>query len=161
MELGAVVCLPTGRPLCHRCPARGFGAAFLEGRTDELPVKSPKKPRRVEERTVWLIFYENAVALRRRDGRGLLAGLWEYPNEPEGERPLAGWGVEPLRVEYGGQARHVFTHIEWRLTARTVEAASPTLPEGWVWAGRRALRETYALPSAFDGVAHLVQARIT
>ena len=81
MELGATVCLPNGAPLCDLCPARAFCTARLTGRTGQLPVKAAKKARRVEERTVFLIFHENRVALRRRPGRGLLAGLWEYPNE--------------------------------------------------------------------------------
>ena len=81
MDLGAMVCLPNGEPLCPRCPARGFCAALREGRTAELPVKAAKKARRVEERTVFLIFYQKKVALRRRPAKGLLAGLWEYPNE--------------------------------------------------------------------------------
>ena len=33
-------------------------AALREGRTAELPVKAAKKARRVEERTVFLIFYQ-------------------------------------------------------------------------------------------------------
>jgi len=131
----------------------------LEGRTAQLPVKAPKKPRRVEERTVWLIFYEGKVALRRRPSQGLLAGLWEFPNELGGEAP-AEWTAPHLEGAYAGQARHIFTHIEWRLTARIVQAESPDLPPDWVWAGRRALALDYALPSAFDGFQHIVEERI-
>ena len=50
MELGATVCLPNGAPLCGKCPAKGFCAALVQGRVGELPVKAPKKSRRVEER---------------------------------------------------------------------------------------------------------------
>jgi len=159
MELGAVVCLPNGAPLCEKCPARGFCTAHLEGREGELPVKAPKRPRRIEERTVWLIFYEHKAALRRRPARGLLAGLWEFPNEL-GAQPPAEWTLAPLTGAYAGQARHIFTHIEWHMTALTVQAASPGLPEGWVWADRRALEQTYAVPSAFDGLKHIVKERI-
>ena len=77
MDLGATVCLPNGAPLCQRCPAQDFCVARRDGRTGELPVKAAKKARRVEARTVWLIFHRGAVALRRRPDRGLLAGLWE------------------------------------------------------------------------------------
>ena len=151
MELGATVCLPNGAPLCDRCPARGFCAALAQDRIGELPVKAAKKPRRVEERTVWLIFFEHKVALRRRPARGLLANLWEFPNEPAGSAPLEGWGIVPRSDEYAGQAKHIFTHIEWRMTIRTVEAAGDTLPAGWVWADREALARDYAVPNAFDG----------
>ena len=117
MELGATVCLPNGAPLCQRCPAKGFCAALAQGRVGELPVKTPKKARRVEKRAVWLIFWENRVALRRRPDKGLLAGLWEFPNEL-GDGPLPpDWGIGACSEEYGGQAKHIFTHIEWRMAA--------------------------------------------
>ena len=96
------------------------------------------------------------MALRRRGERGLLAGLWEYPNELSAVLP-EDWGIVPLSDTYGGQAKHIFTHIEWHMTARIVRAASPALPEGWVWAGRDALRDVYPVPSAFSGLAHLVE----
>ncbi len=46
MELGATVCLPNGVPQCARCPAASICLAHLEGTTDRIPVKAPKKPRR-------------------------------------------------------------------------------------------------------------------
>ena len=58
MELGATVCLPNGAPLCEKCPAAALCQAFQEGRTGELPVKAAKKARRVEERTVYLLFQD-------------------------------------------------------------------------------------------------------
>ena len=81
MDLGAMVCLPNGAPLCQQCPAEAFCQARKQGRTKDLPVRPAKKPRRVEERVVFLLFRGGKVALRRRPGKGLLAGLWEYPNE--------------------------------------------------------------------------------
>lgn len=158
MELGAVVCLPNGTPLCGQCPAEEFCTARREGRTNQLPVKTPKKPRRVEERTVWLIFHTGSVALRRRPPRGLLAGLWEFPNEPDGNIPPE-WTGAPLSGTFAGQARHIFTHIEWHMTARTVESPSADLPDGWVWADGTALAHDYAVPSAFDGFRHIVEER--
>ena len=160
MELGATVCLPNGAPLCERCPARGFCAARLQNRIEELPVKAPKKPRRVEERTVWLIFFEDRAALRRRPSRGLLAGLWEFPNEL-GDGPIPeGWGIEARSETYAGQARHIFTHIEWHMALRAVEAASDALPEGWVWAGRTELEQNYTVPSAFERALELTKERL-
>ena len=156
MELGAMVCLPNGAPLCDRCPAADLCAAHRGGTELELPVKPPKKERRVEERTVYLIFRDGRVALRKRPQRGLLAGLWEYPNElSPWPCPVAG---EP---EFGATGKHIFTHIEWRMTACTVEACGEDLPEGWVWAGRRALEETYPVPSAFAPFAHVVEKYLT
>ena len=161
MELGATVCLPNGPPLCDRCPAAHLCRAFREGRTDQLPVKGGKRARRVEERQVYLLFYGDQVALRPRPERGLLAGLWEYPNElAEDSSCLERWGLSPLSLERAGQGRHIFTHIEWHMTALAGELASPDLPDGWVWADRRELGEVYALPSAFQCFAPRVVARL-
>lgn len=152
MELGATVCLPNGAPLCDRCPVRNFCEAYRRGLTASIPVKAPKKERRAEERDVYLIFFEDKVALRQRPGKGLLAGLWEYPNELS---PSA--APVPGRAEFALTAKHIFTHIEWRMTAYTVEAESGGLPQGWVWADQQALAETYSVPSAFQGFFHIVK----
>ena len=160
MELGATVCLPNGAPLCERCPAAHLCRAFQEGRTGELPVKAAKKARRVEARTVYLLFYRDSVALRRRPERGLLAGLWEYPNElSSGTDWLSRWGLSAA-LERAGTGRHIFSHIEWHMTALAGELDRPDLPEGWVWAGRAELRDTYAVPNAFQSFAQVVADRL-
>jgi len=150
MELGATVCLPNGAPQCDRCPARGFCVAFLENKIDILPVKPPKKPRRTEQRTVWLIFHNGKVALRRRPPKGLLANLWEFPNVPESDSIPAEWGLFPLRTDYLGTAKHIFTHIEWHMSLRMAQVSDAALPDGWVWANAADLSLKYAVPGAFD-----------
>ncbi|HPE15582.1 MAG TPA: A/G-specific adenine glycosylase [Oscillospiraceae bacterium] len=153
MELGATVCLPNGAPQCGACPARDFCRAHLLGRETELPVRPPKKPRRIEERTVYLLFRNGRVALRRRPEKGLLAGLWEYPHAPRGQDALAAWGISPLSTAPGGTAKHVFTHLEWHMAALLVETADE-LPREWVWASAAEVRGRYPLSSAqraFDG----------
>lgn len=161
MELGATICLPNGAPLCEKCPVAALCRAFQESRTGELPVKAAKKARRVEEKTVYLIFHRDSVALRRRPDRGLLAGLWEYPNEPaDGTDWLAQWGLYTPSLEKAGTGKHIFTHIEWHMTALIGELEGPALPEGWVWADRTALRDTYALPNAFGCFARPVLDRL-
>ena len=149
MELGATVCLPNGAPVCSQCPAQEFCIARLENRTEELPVKAVKKARKVEERLVYLIFRENWVALRRRPDKGLLAGLWEYPNELTDSQAWKTWGIQERERQSAGKGRHIFTHIEWHMNAVAIEAAEDTLPEGWVWADRQELLRQYAIPNAF------------
>lgn len=161
MELGATICLPNGAPLCHRCPAARFCRAFQEGRTEQLPVKAAKKERRVEKRTVYLLFHGDCVALRRRPARGLLAGLWEYPSEPSGgEDWPARWGLSAPALERAGTGRHIFTHIEWSMTALAGELEGSALPEGWVWASRTDLRDVYAVPNAFQSFHRPVMDRL-
>ena len=159
MELGATVCLPNGAPLCEMCPAKNFCRAYLEGKTETLPVKTAKKPRKIEERTVFLIFHENKVALRRRAKKGLLAGLWEFPNEPGADLP-GEWGLEPRELKLSAVGKHIFTHIEWRMTALSGELDSSELPEGWVWADKYEIRHQYAIPNAFKFVEEAVEKRL-
>ena len=145
MELGATVCLPNGAPLCEQCPAAAFCAAHQTDRTAQLPVKKAAKARRVEQREVFLCIYGGRVALRRRPQRGLLAGLWEFPNGLSPARP-------PLEgiCQQEGAGKHIFSHVEWHITVYTLRADSDALPEGWVWADRGELERVYAIPNAFD-----------
>ena len=152
MELGATVCTPRS-PGCARCPAAGFCAARQEGRTSELPVRSPKKARRVERKTVLLLRHGDRIALSRRGASGLLAGLWQLPNLPGelGEEQAlaaaAGLGVRPLRLVQKVCRPHIFTHIRWELTC--YEMLCGETPDAFVWASAAELRGRYALPTAF------------
>ena len=161
MELGATVCLPNGAPLCEKCPAASFCRALREDRIGELPVKAPKKERRIEERWVYLLFSGDCVALRRRPNKGLLAGLWEYPNELASEASLlASLGLPLGELERVGTGKHIFSHIEWRMTAYTAQVEDLVLPEGWVWADREALAREYAVPNAFQAFSEYVKGRL-
>lgn len=152
MDLGATVCLPNGAPKCEQCPAAPFCQAYQKGLTEKLPVKAPSKARHIEKRDVFLIFYDGKVALRRRPPRGLLAGLWEFPNE------LAPANIPVLGLELnGGQCKHIFSHVEWHMKGRIIFSMDDRLPEGWIWADKQELKETYAIPNAFDGFAQSVE----
>ena len=99
MELGATVCVPNGPPQCERCPVAAHCLARERGTALQLPVRAPKKARRVEDRTVFVLCRDNRTALRKRPGRGLLAGLWEFPNtegtlsETEAAEVVKTWGL--------------------------------------------------------------------
>ncbi len=95
-------------------------------------------------------------ALRRRPARGLLAKLWEYPNEPA----PAPCPVEAAALADGPAGKHIFSHIEWRMRSVVVQAAGPELPPGWVWADGEALRAEYAVPNAFRSFAKAVEERL-
>ena len=158
MELGALVCLPNGAPLCDQCPLSPMCRAHLEEKTAEIPRKAPKKARRVEERTVCLIFCQDRVALRQRPERGLLASLWEFPNYLTGEGMP--WALNAANMEQAGRGKHIFTHIEWRMEGVAITLSDDNLPEGWVWADRAALRDRYAVPNAFQAFLPYVEARL-
>ena len=46
------------------------------------------------------------------------------------------------------------------MSALAVEAGSPALPEGWVWADRAALAREYAVPNAFQPFQGAVEERL-
>lgn len=151
MELGATVCLPNGAPRCELCPL----AHLCQARAAEdfsYPRKPPKKARKEEQRPVFLLFYEGRVALRRRPNRGLLAGLYEYPDSLE--------GVAHEIEETVGEAVHIFTHKQWHMTAFAARAESEVLPEGWLWADWQDWKQTYSIPSAFAAFAPYVEGRL-
>ena len=140
-----------------------FCKGRLRGTAEDLPVKGAKKPRRVEEKTVFLLVRDGKIALRKRPGTGLLAGLWEFPNvegaldEAAAGAAVSVWGLEPRRWESRLTAKHIFTHVEWRMTAQCWQVNQAQLPAGWVWADRDALRRQYAIPSAFSPFQVLVE----
>ncbi len=62
MELGETICIPNGRPFCEQCPLKEDCLGYAAGVQEELPVKAPKKARRIEERTVLILRYHEAGA---------------------------------------------------------------------------------------------------
>ncbi len=159
MELGALICLPNGAPKCAECPLQTLCAAHAQGIEEELPVKQAKKERKIEPRTVFLLVSDNngeeKAAIHRRPDKGLLAGLWEFPNTDgalspqQAETFLKEQGILPLSVKRLPKAKHIFSHIEWHMTGYLVFVVDlPNNPE-LTWATRRELLETYTVPAAF------------
>lgn len=155
MELGAVVCVPNGPPKCDLCPASDFCLGRLRGTAPSLPVKAPKKARQIEEKTVYLLVRgDGAIALRKRPGQGLLAGLWEFPNVPSvfdekhAAVPLADWGLSAVEWRKRLTAKHIFTHLEWHMTGYVLTVSGDG-PSDFLWADADAFSRL-ALPSAFS-----------
>lgn len=149
MELGATVCLPNGKPKCRECPLAELCLARLNGKVAELPVKAPKKARKLENRTVLLLFCGNRIAIRRREEKGLLAGLYEFPNREgflTGEQ-IREWLNTEAEMIPSGNAVHIFSHVEWHMQSVLVRVKEE-LPE-FRWVDRESLRREISLPSAF------------
>lgn len=153
MELGATVCLPNGAPLCEQCPLASLCRAAKENLTAEIPVKAAKKKRKIEQKTVFVIVSGGSAALLKRTEKGLLAGLWEFPNEAGNLDPneaaayLEARGVRVLSLVPLPPAKHIFTHIEWHMTGYLVHAQ--TKNGGFTWSTKKELQDDHALPSAF------------
>ena len=150
MELGAIVCLPNGAPLCEKCPWQGFCRAHVRGQEDRYPVKSPKKERKREEFCVLVLRNGGRYALQKRAERGLLAGLWQFPFAEKGCDPSSfGWVIKSKT------AKHIFTHVEWHMAGYLVEAESRD--PAYVWASAEDISKEYALPSAFKAFIEWIE----
>lgn len=153
MELGATVCLPNGTPRCGECPCRDFCAGYRGGVAEQLPVREPKKARRLEKKTVFLLRCGARYGLVKRPGKGLLAGLWSFPNVEGFLTPqqavdqAARWGAAPEGAERCVEREHVFTHVRWELRCYHLPCRVPCPP--FVWVTGEELERDYALPTAF------------
>lgn len=141
MELGAIVCVPNGTPLCNQCPWQTLCLAHLKNCEEDYPVRNEKKARKIVPVSVFVLEKEGKYALIKRGEKGLLAGLWQFPlAEGKEAQPTAG------RVLKKKKAKHIFTHVEWHMTGYLIEAET-FYPE-YVWASAEEIGNTYALPSA-------------
>ena len=153
MELGATVCGPNREPDCGSCPCKGICLGCAHGTAAALPKKLPKREKRQEERTVFILRCDGSFALRRRPGKGLLAGLWEFPNvagllEPEAAMELlTDWGLKPSGLEKSIGRKHIFTHIIWEMRGIYADVREKT-PE-FVWMSPEEINAQAALPTAF------------
>lgn len=157
MDLGATVCIPVGQPLCEQCPLERWCQARKAGDMLLYPNKPPKKPRKQEEKTVFILEYQGKYFLQKRPDKGLLAGLWEFPTQ-EGCLPLERvrslleeWGVKEEEVELLGKGKHIFTHIEWHMLGYLVHLAQipKDMGENFTLVSREEMREEYSIPSAY------------
>ena len=183
MELGEIVCLPHGGTKCGECPLKDICRAAADGLTETLPVRIQKTKRRIEQKTVLVIKAGERIALRLRPDEGLLAGLYEFPHVPgvldeAGAVKAAGEllgadlrsadesgpegvvsgaeGVTAVAVRPLGEARHLFSHIEWQMTGYEIKVESGDEAiivsgekRGLVFATRAEFAGAYAVPGAF------------
>ena len=169
MDLGATVCIP-GQPRCEVCPLSGVCGAKVAGKETEIPLRITKKEVPVEPITVFVVRLRREepvqhsgdkrrgkagvpadaatlYLLHKRPSKGLLAGMWEFPNcVGEGEQgkealtaELSAIGVRAEEVSGSvKQIRHVFSHKIWQMSVykACVEesvADGPVLPSDWRW----------------------------
>lgn len=158
MELGATVCLPKGMPRCGECPVRKLCQARAHGTMLDYPKKAEKKPRKVEERTVLIIQNNQEFAIHKRPPKGLLAGLYELPNQ-EGYLSreeildyVESLGLLPLHIATAGEARHIFSHVEWRMKGYFIKVASTEEKKigELIFVDKKESRGRYPIPSAFS-----------
>lgn len=153
IELGATVCGPNKKPDCENCPCRTICLGYACGTAETLPVKAPKKEKRQEDRTVFILLCDDRFALEKRPNKGLLAGLWQFPNvaghldTAEALAEVERMGLRPKELLREVSRKHIFTHIQWNMKGLYLEVADTA--GNFQWFTEEAINNGAALPTAF------------
>ncbi len=153
MELGATVCGPNRSPDCAHCPCRDFCMSAAHGTAESFPVKLPKRQRREEEKTVLILRCEDRYALTKRPARGLLAGLWQFPDMPgflsaqDALDAASAMGLKPKGILRQTKRSHIFTHVVWHMQGFYLEVSEAA--ECFHWMTPQQINEEAALPTAY------------
>lgn len=163
MDLGATICLPNGEPKCNECPVSICCEAYHEGLTSEIPVLSKKKARKIERKTVFVIFHDEKIAIRKRAEKGLLPNLWEFPNveghltREQCKQALDSLGIEAYETTKLPASKHIFTHLEWHMKGYLIHVTELRDASDLVWATKEEIDHRYSIPTAFKKVVASVK----
>jgi A/G-specific adenine glycosylase len=169
MDIGSGICTPRN-PRCVLCPVCTFCEAFAEGDMEQYPVKAPKKVKPIRQAFIfWVERPDGYVLLRRREEKGLLGGMMEFPSTDWQEsavngalaldRFLAEFSLDGEQDMAGARpVRHTFTHFHLDLTIIkiTTKKNSNTVRESCQWQHPDKFNEV-ALPTLMMKVAQSVQ----
>ena len=130
---------------------------------------------------MFLVEAEGRYLIRKRPGKGLLAGMYEFPAAEgylsqeeaiEWLQEMAGEGVratgaadidaadvEILDIEPLGAARHIFTHIQWEMEGYRIVLNRKVENAAGLWVTAQELEAQYSLPSAFRAYKEKLNAR--
>ena len=160
MDLGATLCLPNGDPECFRCPWADLCEAHAQGKETDVPIVPAKKARKIEERNVYRVHCGNELLLSKRPDSGLLAGLYEFPNELRSKERskkqadvwLSDHGLIPTFVFPLPKAKHIFSHVEWRMTGFDIEVESldPVRDASPLFVTSLDAVDQFSIPAAFE-----------
>ncbi|MFD1629658.1 A/G-specific adenine glycosylase [Pseudopedobacter beijingensis] len=157
IEFGALQCKPKN-PNCFDCPLSSNCYAFLNNKTDSLPVKM--KTLKIKERHFFyfVIIKDNKILIRRRDNSDIWAGLHDFPMI-ESERALLPeellqhdifnqWFPSAATIgKTSAPIKHILTHQRLFGTFIEIDSIKSHLIErnGWFWVEINKL-EDYAKP---------------
>ncbi len=155
MELGATVCMPKGLPKCDQCPIQFACEGYSQEIVSTIPLKTIKKSRKIECKTIFLINYKDNIALRQRPSEGLLSNLWEFPHvdghmsHEECRAKMKKMDIVPNKITLLNNSKHLFTHLEWHMIGYLI--STENVPENleFIWATKGEVKDKYSIPSAF------------
>lgn len=126
MDLGATLCKPK-EPVCESCPLKESCIGFEKNLQNTLPFKKKRASIPVRFNASLIIWKKDYVFIRKRDEKGLLGGLWEFPGEwidaspLHNQEPLPGFdlklGFKWSDEKFFLRLNHTFTHFKMELYA--------------------------------------------
>lgn len=172
MEIGAMVCVPNGAPHCDECPLVQVCMAHNEGVELQYPKKALARRRSIEEKTIMVIRDADSTVVRKRSGKGLLAGMYEFPSlsgyctAEEVVEYLAQNGMRTIRIQPMEDAKHIFTHKEWHMKGYMVrvDELEPAVvtedTKDWIYIQPEDTKERYPIPAAFAAYTKMLSIRL-
>jgi A/G-specific adenine glycosylase len=124
MDLGSMLCTPKG-PGCDQCPLHQYCKGYLSGKPESYPPRTIKKTIPHITAVSAVIKKNGQVLLCQRPPKGLLGGLWEFPNWPtEEKKDFKGYLRHQVKSEIGlrvkskepiGSFHQTFSHFKLTL----------------------------------------------
>lgn len=150
-DLGEMICLPKGMPLCSSCPFKDSCLGYKHSSFLLYPKSRKKKEKKEENRVLFFLLYQGKVLLHKRADDGLLASLYEPINVSSVEEGLSLYSLSKSQRTYLGSYNHVFSHRIWKRKAYYfLLGQPPALGDRDVLASREELASFYSIPSAFS-----------
>lgn len=154
MELGETICIPNGEPYCDKCPLQDKCIAWKNGLVGQIPVREKRVNRKKEQKTVLVLEHGNKIAVVKRKEKGLLAGMYEFPNSDkhltieEIDSLLKQWNLKIQEIRKIGEHKHIFSHVEWDMIGYAVKVDKKN--KRFIWVTQKQLEKEYPIPTAFD-----------
>lgn len=152
MEIGAMICVPNAAPRCNICPLAKNCLGYQRGTMSLLPNKTKKKPRKIEEKDVYVIVCKDKVLMKQRDKKGLLFGLYEFlvadtyqTREQIQLRLSKYWRIK--KIYPLPESKHIFTHIEWKMKGYLIVVED--IDQEHLWVTKKEIENVYAIPTAY------------
>ena len=100
----------------------------------------------------------DTLAIKKRPPKGLLAGLYEFPNlgghlnRKEVIQYCNSIGLSPLHMKKVQSAKHIFSHVEWHMTGYEikVDGLERNCSADMLFVRREEIEDKYPIPSAFE-----------
>ena len=165
MDLGAAICVPK-RPRCLICPLMKTCKARINGTQEQRPVKSPKKEIPHRMHAAGVIIKSRRVLLVQRPLKGLLGGMWEFPNGRVSGDPAkgvvkaleAGYSLKVQKKEAMSIIQHTYTHFKLTAHVFRCELLSESKGENLKWVSLKKL-EDYPMGKVDRQIANAIVQR--